>query len=236
MPAGGAAFPQTLWQPLSTKHTQGGPPGLGCLAVPCTKGAGPTSWPEGWGGGGRGSSMVYSAWWYPWDKIEGVLEQNASWGLPGTGSQTQVSRGQAQLTTEHAQVQTHSVRIPTPTLHRSQVKGGRLSSPRPHSPHCRAGTRCRGQLRVHAPHCCVARSQGGRVYGDQDTRTLPRLQPRRPRWGEGLGWLGQPIFQKKLKVQTISCENFQYLKDVFQSHRFCLLVRLWFGTAGHRPL
>ena len=133
MPAGGAAFPQTLWQPLSTKHTQGGPPGLGCLAVPCTKGASPTSWPEGWGGGGRGSSMVYSAWWYPWDKIEGVLEQNASWGLPGTGSQTQVSRGQAQLTTEHAQVQTHSVCIPTPTLHRSQVKGGRLSCPRPHT-------------------------------------------------------------------------------------------------------
>ena len=62
---------------------------------------------------------------------------------------------------------------------------------------------------------CVARSQGGRVYGDQDTRTLPRLQPRRPRWGEGLGWLGQPNFQNKLKVQTISCENFQYLKDVF---------------------
>lgn len=65
----------------------------------------------------------------------------------------------------------------------------------------------------------VARSQGGRVYGGQDTRTLPRLQPRLPHWGEGLGWLGQPNFQKKLKVQTISCEIFHYLKDVFQSHR-----------------
>lgn len=61
----------------------------------------------------------------------------------------------------------------------------------------------------------MARSQGGRIYGDQDTHTLPRRQPRPPHWGEGLGRLAQPNFQKKLKVQTISCEIFQYLKDVF---------------------
>lgn len=81
-----------------------------------------------------------------------------------------------------------------------------------------AGRSVQGRLPVHAPHCSrVARSQGGRVCGGQDT--LPRLQPRLPHWGEGLGWLGQPNFQKKLKVQTISCEIFHYLKDVFQSHR-----------------
>lgn len=92
---------------------------------------------------------------------------------------------------------------PTPALHRG--RWGEGGCPAQGHTARTAGHAMQGRLPVHAPHCLgVARSQGGRVCGGQDT--LPRLQPRLPHWGEGLGWLGQPNFQKKLKVQTISCE------------------------------
>lgn len=85
--------------PLST-NSQGGPPGLGCLATPSTRGSGPTPWSRGSSGGTRGDPLCSTVpgytWWYPWGQ-NGGPSKCISGPLLGSGSQTQTCRGGAPL-------------------------------------------------------------------------------------------------------------------------------------------